>query len=166
MSLERLIEGLADADIAFVVVGMVAGQLYGSRVATYDLDVVYDTSEDNVSRLSEYLLGLDPYVKETWPNEGVASDFTRAVLLRERSLTVGTAEGEIDLLDRIDGIGDYASALSQSASFRLDSGKQVRVLTLTALIAAKRASDREKDRLHIIELETIAALECNRKPEG
>ena len=166
MSLERLIEGLADAGVAFVVVGMVAGQLYGSRVATYDLDVVYDTNEENVTRVSEYLLGLDPYVKETWPNEGVASDFTRSVLMSERSLSIGTTEGEIDLLHRIDGIGEYTSALAQSTPFVLGNGKQIRVLTLTALIAAKRASNREKDRLHIIELEAIAELERKRRSES
>ena len=166
MSLERLITGLTDADISFVVVGMVAGQLYGSRITTYDLDIVYDPSDDNITRLAEHLLGLDAYVKEAWPNEGVTSGFSRNVLAREQSLTLGTREGEIDLLHRIDGVGDYRAVREQSVSLRLESGRDVQVITLQALIASKRASNREKDRLHIVDLEAIEQLGGSARPRN
>ncbi len=164
MSLERLIDGLAESDVSFVVVGMIAGQLYGSRVATYDLDIVYERTEENLSRLSTYLLSIDAYVKETWPNEGFASEFVPSLLATELSLTLGTVQGEIDLLHRIDGIGDYANALAKSQPFALASGREIRVLTLPALIDAKRASNRDKDRLHLTELEAIAEIRTSDDP--
>jgi hypothetical protein len=140
---------------------MIAGQLYGSRLATYDLDVLYERSEENIARLTAYMQSVDAYVQETWPNEGVASEFTSTSLSTELSLTLGTIEGDIDLLHRIDGIGDYSNALSKSQPFSLANGRTIRVLTLSALIEAKRASDRDKDRLHLPELEAIAELETD-----
>lgn len=146
----------------FVVVGMVAGQMYGSRLATFDLDIVYDADEANMERIATFLLGIDAYVKDTWPNEGTASDFSLEIFFRERSLTVGTSEGEVDLLHRIDGLGTYHEVNEQSAPIETSDGLEVRVLTLDGLIAAKRASNREKDRLHIVELEALADMNRHR----
>ena len=157
MSIHRLIVGLADSGTRFVIVGMVAGQLYGSRYATEDLDVVYDTATENVECLARYLTAVNAYVKETWPNEGVAGEFSRAVLSQERSLTLGTSEGELDVLHRIDGIGDYSDVIVVSDPIVVDDRK-VCVISLPALIASKRASAREKDKLHVPELETILEL--------
>jgi hypothetical protein len=162
VSLRLLVEGLTEANVSFVVVGMVAGQMYGSRTATYDLDIVYEASDENITRLAGHLLTLDAYVKETWPNEGVASDFSRDVLVREQSLALGTREGELDVLHRIDGIGGYAEVRELSQPVRLGNGRDARVILLSALIASKRASNRDKDRLHIVELEAIG--ECQAPP--
>jgi hypothetical protein len=162
LSLERLIDGLARARANFVVVGMVAGQMYGSRIATYDLDIVYEVDDVNIERIVAYLLDIDAYVKDTWPNEGMASEFSRDLLLRDKSLTLGTSEGEIDLLDRIDGLGGYGNVYEHSVPIKTSGGLEVRVLMLEGLIAAKRASNREKDRLHLIELEALAEMHRHR----
>lgn len=54
-------------------------------------------------------------------------------------------------------MGDYAACLS--ASDALSIGAQtVRVLGLDALIQAKRAAGRRKDREHVIALEALRAL--------
>ncbi len=76
----------------------------------------------------------------------------------EGSLTLGTREREIDVLHRIDGIGGYAEVLHASAPIRLESEKHASVLTLEGLIRSKRASGRDKDRLHLPELEVIVEL--------
>ena len=65
MSLERIIAGLIRARAAFVIVGMVAGQMYGSRIATFDLDIAYDADEANMERIATFLLGIDAYVKDS-----------------------------------------------------------------------------------------------------
>jgi hypothetical protein len=143
---------------------MVAGQLYGSRYNTEDLDIVYERSEANVDRLCRYLVGVDAYIKETWPNEGVARLFACADLVTEGSLTLGTTEGELDVLHRIDGVGSFAPVFEASRILRLPDGSEARVLSLPALIASKRAAGREKDKLHIPELEAI--LEVRKRSGG
>jgi hypothetical protein len=155
VSIRSLIEGLTGSGVQFVIVGMVAGQLYGSRYNTEDLDIVYERSQGNVDRLCRYLLSVGAYVKEAWPNEGLAQSFACDDLVTEGSLTLGTTEGELDVLHRIDGVGDFASVLAASRILRLPDGGEARVLSLPALIASKVACGREKDKLHIPELEAI-----------
>jgi hypothetical protein len=132
--------------------------MYGSRYMTEDLDVVYDTSADNVDLLTQYLNAVDAFVKETWPNEGVARPFSREDLVTERSLTLGTNEGELDVLHRIDGVGGFAEARDGSRPLLLANGVEIRVRSLEALIASKRAAGRESDKLHLPELEAILEL--------
>jgi predicted nucleotidyltransferase len=157
LSLRRLVGALADCGVEFVIVGMVAGNLHGSQYATEDLDVVYDTATKNIETLCAALVPLRPRVAESWPLEGSEALFTPATLIAERSVTVITDEGEIDLLHRIDGVGAYPDVLATSEEIELD-GRKIAVISLRGLIAAKRASAREKDRVHLRELELIDEL--------
>jgi predicted nucleotidyltransferase len=159
LSLRRLIEVLADGKVKFVIVGMVAGNLHGSQFVTEDLDLVYDTSTENVERLTTALASLEPRVAEQWPLEGSEGSFTPQTLATERSTTVITSEGEIDLLARIDGVGEYDEVVKASEDVVVD-GRAVRVISLQGLIETKRASGREKDRLHLPELELIQELKA------
>lgn len=158
MSLRGLIGTLAAGKVDFVIVGMVAGNIHGSQYVTEDLNVVYAMTVENVHRLCEVLAPLQPRIAQSWPLEGSEDAFTPDNLLAERSVTVLTTQGEIDLLHRIDGIGDYAEVLAMSEPITVD-GRDARVISLGGLIATKRASGREKDRLHLSELELIAELE-------
>jgi hypothetical protein len=166
VSIRSLIAGLAASGSRFVVVGMAAGQIYGSRYATEDLDVVYDTSAANVDLLYRYLTAVDAYIKETWPTEGLARELQRRDLVREKSLTLGTREGELDVLHRIDGVGDFSAVLAASTPLRLEGMNGVRIISLPALIASKRASGREKDKLHVPELEAILELRKRADPDA
>ena len=60
------------------------------------------------------------------------------------------------------GIGTYGQVNERSAPIETAEGLEVRVLTLDGLIAAKRARNRGKDRLHIIELEALADINRHR----
>lgn len=88
----------------------------------------------------------------------MASKFSLAAFVRDESLTIGTSEGEIDLLQRVDGLGAFHEVNEQSIKIETADGLEVRMLTLDGPIAAKRASNREKDRLDIVELEALAEM--------
>jgi hypothetical protein len=136
---------------------MVAGNLYGSQYLTEDLDIVYETSQGNRERLCSALEPLGARVVGHWPVEGSDRVLTPEILAAERSVTVGTTEGEIDVLERIDGVGAYDDVEGTSETIEVE-GRAVRVISLAGLIATKRASGREKDRVHLAELELIAEV--------
>ncbi|MGH7707596.1 MAG: nucleotidyltransferase [Vulcanimicrobiaceae bacterium] len=157
MSIRSIIGGLIDANVRFVVVGMAAGQLHGSRSLTEDVDVVYNDDAANVARLGNYLTSIGAYIQELSPNEGFAADFTVDRLADEKNLTLGSREGEIDVLHHIDGIGTYDEVVAKSQPLVVD-GRRALVLSIDGLIISKRAAHRPKDLLHIPELESLREL--------
>ncbi len=72
-------------------------------------------------------------------------------------MTLTTDLGNLDLLDRILGIGGYVEVRAASEPVRIDA-IEFRALTLPALISAKKAAGRAKDHEQVIELEALLAL--------
>lgn len=81
---------------------------------------------------------------------------------RSAANTLETDLGALDLLGEVQGLGGYPQVAGQSEEVEL-FGRSVRVLTLEALIRAKRAAGRKKDLLLIPELEALLEL---RQPPG
>jgi len=72
-------------------------------------------------------------------------------------MTLTTREGNIDVLDRVAGVGAFSDTLDHSEE--LDGfGVRFPVLDLPDLIRAKRAAGRPKDFAQLPELEALAAL--------
>jgi len=157
LSIRSIILGLAAAEVEFVLVGMAAGQLHGSRLLTEDVDIVYRDEPVNIANLAAYLRGIDAYVSELWPNEGFAAEFSIDRLVSEKSLTLGSKEGAIDVLHRIDGVGGYDELLAESEPIVVD-GIRLRIITINGLIKSKRAAQRPKDNLHLPDLECLKEL--------
>jgi predicted nucleotidyltransferase len=166
LSIRSIILGLAAANVDFVLVGMAAGQLHGSRLLTEDVDIVYSDDPANVAHLAAYLNDIDAYVSELWPSEGFAAEFSVDRLLFDKSLTLGSKEGPIDVLHRIDGVGGYDEVLASSEPIDID-GIRLRVITIDGLIQSKRAAQRPKDNLHLPDLECVKELKerAHRKPK-
>jgi predicted nucleotidyltransferase len=77
-------------------------------------------------------------------------------------MTLTTDVGEIDLLDRVPGVGDYTAAVAASELVRIGE-VEFRALRLESLIASKRAVRRPRDIEHLIELEALLALRKREK---
>ena len=71
-----------------------------------------------------------------------------------RNLNLETTFGVVDILSEVTGIGGYDEVLRQSEERSL-GGEAFRILTLDALIVAKRAAGRRKDVRGVEELERI-----------
>jgi hypothetical protein len=152
-----LLQRLLSADVEFILVGGLAGNVHGSARATFDIDVVYRRSADNMARLVEALAPLQPYLRGAPP--GLPFRLDLETLRRGLNFTLTTALGDIDLLGEVTGGGTYDDLLPASEAVPL-FGFTCRCATLEALIRMKRAAGRPKD------LEAIAELEALRDERG
>ena len=152
MSYEPVVQALADAGVEFVLIGGWAAILHGSSFMTNDLDICYCRRSDNVKRLAAILAPLHPRPRGFPAGLPFVWD---AVTLRNSTLfTLDTDAGEIDLLGEVSGVGDFEQVKANSVVTSA-FGRDIRILDLPALIAAKRAAGREKDLRVIPELEAL-----------
>lgn len=162
MSLLGILRGLDSAGVRFVVIGGMAGQLHGSSRLTNDVDICYDTTPDNLAVLATLLQRWHAYPRDI--ESGLPFIIDSHALHSVESLTLTTAEGNLDIFARVPGVGRYAEAVVHSRAFELD-GFSVPTLTLDALIASKVAAGRPKDRDHLLELEALRDLAAQRISE-
>ena len=52
---DALFRSLQGADVRYIVIGGMAGVFHGAARVTYDIDVVYERSEENFARIVEAL---------------------------------------------------------------------------------------------------------------
>ena len=149
-----LMRVLAEGRVDFIVVGGVAAAAHGSARATYDVDVVYLRSPDNMSRLAGALAPLKPYLRGAPP--GLPFRWDAETIAHGLNFTLTTTMGDIDLLGEIVGGGGYEQLLPHSVALRLFGAEHL-CLDLDTLIRVKRAAGRHKD------LEAVAELEALRE---
>jgi len=152
---EEIIAALVRADVRFVVIGGVAATIQGSARFTNDIDICYDTAPDNVERLVKLLAGWNAYLRGV--ERGLPFVMDSKAFRITPVMTLTTDVGDIDVLDVVSGVGDFAAVLKASEVVEIGD-VEFRSLELDALIASKRASGRPKDVEQLIELEAIRAL--------
>jgi hypothetical protein len=144
-----------EAEVRFVVIGGVAAGLHGVGRATFDLDICYDPSAANRERLAQVLSDWGAYLRGVEP--GLPFTMDARQLLITPVLTLTTSTGDLDVMDRVAGVGEFPAVLAQSVKTRVGE-VAFRILDLPALVAAKRASARPKDLEQLPELEALLEL--------
>ena len=147
-----LLQALSNGGVEFIVIGGVAGIAHGAARLTFDLDVVYARSPDNLRRLTSALAPSSPYLRGAPP--GLPFRFDPETVRRGLNFTLRTTRGDLDVLGEIAGAGTYDSLLPHSREI-LIFGTSCRCLNLDKLIEVKRAAGRAKDLEAIAELEAI-----------
>ena len=147
-----LLQRLHDAGFHMVIVGGVAGAAHGSSFTTTDLDVSAPLDSDNIARLLAALAGLNPRWRMQPTLPPIPQD--PAGYAGFKNLYIRTTLGDLDVLGEIAGIG-AAAAVEANSEWRDFAGIRCRVITLDALIRAKRALGRPKDLAVATELEAI-----------
>ena len=150
--LTRITKRLAEFRVEFVIAGGLGTLMHGSALMTRDVDVACRMEPDNLLRLFESLESLRPVHRMT-PQR---LPFTRGQAEQGglQNLYLSTDWGQLDCLGEIKGIGGYAECFARSEGVDLD-GCEIRVLTLDALVEAKRAMGRPRDLHAVLELEAI-----------
>jgi hypothetical protein len=145
-----LLRMLAQAEIDFVVIGGVAVVVQANPRFTRDLDICYATDTANLERLGKLLVSLEARLRGV--DEDVAFVPDARTLRRTRMLTLGTREGNLDLLVDPPGSPRYAALRRRADVIELD-GTSVRIASLEDLLQMKRSAGRAQDQIDIEALE-------------
>lgn len=143
---ERIIEVLARHEVTYVLVGGFAGVIHGSPYLTTDIDVVPETSDANLERLSAALTDLNARVWTGSQPAGVPFDHDPSSLAAVRVWNLVTDHGRLDIVFEPSGTSGYAD-LARDAIHVTIMGTGIDVASLADVIRSKEAAGRDKDRL-------------------
>ena len=147
-----ILKTLEAQGVRFVIIGGIAGRLWGSTSVTNDLDICYARDRTNLKALSEALRVLKVQLR------GADRDLPFIVDARTIEMgdhfTFSTVAGNFDCLGTPKGSGGY-EALARTATKMDVGGVNVLVAAIDDLISMKRAAGRPKD---LIEVEVLAAV--------
>ena len=101
----RMLETLIRHGVEFVIIGGVAATAHGSSIGTLDLDICYARDPQNLERLVQALMPLNPRLRGAPDNLPFRWD--AETLRRGLNFTLMSDFGEIDLLGEVAGVGTY-----------------------------------------------------------
>lgn len=146
-------------DVHFVVIGGIAAALHGSTTVTLDLDVLYERSRENISRLAGALAALGATRRDL--PAGVRAPLDERALRAATNVLLHTHYGDLDCIGETpSGAFTYPQVSPTAERMRIDTDLEVDIASLDELIRMKRATGRTKDR---IEIETLSALRDERE---
>ena len=152
MQFEKAVQTLCDAGVEFVIIGGLSATFHGSSRVTYDLDICYSRTTDNLRRLAGALAAYHPRPR------GFPADlpfvWDEVTLSNASILTLQTDLGEIDLLSEVLGLGLFEE-VRRHAILVEAFDRRIETLDLPGLIKSKRAAGREKDLFALAELEGL-----------
>jgi hypothetical protein len=125
---------------------------HGVSLPTQDIDVCCRFTPENLLRLQGAIADLHP-VHRMVPSRPTLS-LTEEACASLRNLSLDTDWGQIDCLGEVLGVGDYQDVVAQSVPVEL-AGGVCRILSIDALIRAKEAMGRQRDREAALQLRAI-----------
>jgi predicted nucleotidyltransferase len=154
--LERFCALLADHGVEFIVVGGQAEALMGSARVTYDVDLCYRRTPENLDRLAAALNTLTLSLRGAPPELKFRIDASALALGSNYTFEVD-GEYPLDFLGYLEPVGAYEDLLPGTETVAI-AGHPTRVIGLDDLIRIKRHINRPKDRESLIQLEAIKRL--------
>ena len=149
---ERLLPELVKGGVDFILIGGVAGIVHGSARVTYDVDLVYSRTDENIRRLASVLEPHSPYLRDAPP--ALPFSWDEKTIRAGLNFTLTTSLGDLDLFGEISGGNSYNDLLPHS--FDVEAfGIQFKCVDLPTLIRIKEAAGRIKDLEAIAELQAL-----------
>jgi hypothetical protein len=141
---DEILRVLVRFRVDFIVVGGLCAVLHGAPIHTRDLDIVPSQRADNLERLVAALADIDTYYRE---HSRTRLRPVAARLAGPGHHLLKTSYGSLDVLGSIANGRDYETLLPHSVEVPLGDDLRIRLLDLPTLIATKRETGREKDKL-------------------
>ena len=152
VDLAQIIPALVRAKIDFILIGGMAAILHGSARVTFDVDLVYSRTDENIERLAAALAPHGPYLRDAPPNLPFSWD--AKTIRGGLNFTLTTKIGDVDLFAEVSGGETYSDLLPHS--FEVEAFTvRFRCIDLPTLIRIKEAAGRPKDRAAIAELRVL-----------
>ncbi len=148
----QALEILTRHRVRFVVIGGIAGRLWGSTTVTNDLDICYARDKKNLEALARALQELGARRRDAPENLALPVD-ARALGLGD-TFIFSTIAGNLDCIATPSGSQGFRDLVAGATKMQIET-VSVLVVSLEDLIRLKKAAGRKKD---LIELEVLAAL--------
>jgi len=148
-----ILKRLLDEHVELVIVGGMAAMFHGSTIVTQDIDVCVPFDVPTMTRVIAALRPIRPTFRMRPDRMPMYDDPER--LAKLNLLAIETEWGVIDFLNEVSGVGRFPDVVAKSESVNVGDGVTARILSLDALIDAKRAANRPKDRLAVTTLEAL-----------
>lgn len=147
----RLFQGLAKADVDYILVGGFAVNSHGVIRASNDLDICPNPDEDNLQRLATFLDSVGAVnVDEDEFEAGELAAHDLQGLKRGGNFRLRTSLGALDLMQYLDPFGDQTwRTLNERAEDRRVFGETVRVCSYDDLLKMKASAGRDQDRIDL-----------------
>src|SRR5258708_30428771 len=139
--------------VRFIVIGGVAGRLWGSPTMTNDIGICYARDHANLQHLTAALRDLRARLRGV--DDEVPFLLDAQTLAAGQNFTFTTVVGSLDILGLPAGVRGFEELDANAVSFDLGEGLVVRVCHLDDLIRMQQAAGRAKDR---IEVEVLSAV--------
>ena len=159
--LRRIAALLVREGVEFIVIGGQAELLMGGARVTYDVDLCYRRTKENLERLATALKEMRPTFRGAPPDMPVILD-AKALALGS-NYTLITEIGTLDLLGWVEPLGEYDALLPASETYQLGEFT-VRTIGLNDLIRVKEHIGRSKDRESLLQLLAIRQLREGSNP--
>lgn len=161
LNAKTILQRLLENEINFVLVGGLAATMYGASTVTYDVDVCFDFSKENIKKLLGALADLHPRVRaqENWLG---LQELPMDQLVQLKNLYLQTDCGGLDLLGSLVEIGGYDEVKRHSTEITLFD-RPCRVLAIKDLIRVKENIGRPKDLQVALELKTILEKQAGKR---
>ena len=142
---DEVLRILSRNEVEFIVVGGVAAILQGSPLSTEDIDLVYLSSEKNLSRLATALKELEAHYLDP-AGRHIEPDVPRLTTMKVHLLKTNC--GRVDVLRTVgDGLA-FEDLIGESQQLEV-AEFGVRVLNLETIIATKEQAGRPKDQAQL-----------------
>ena len=125
-----ILRALNRAGVDYVVIGGVAATLHGCPEQTYDLDIIYEATSENRSKLLAALRDIEA----EWDRP-----LSEDLLQHQSVFALNTKYGDLDIFTSVPGIDNFSAAAS-TATICHFAGEQVKVLDLQTLIISKETA--------------------------
>jgi hypothetical protein len=154
----RALRVFSDHEVRFVLIGGLAGRVWGSPTVTNDLDICYERTRENNERLARALRALNATLRGAPP--GLPFRLDEQTIRMGDSFTFDTDAGDVDCLGTPAGTTGYVDLLKNATELDLAPDLRVMVTSLDDLIRMKRAAGRPKD---LIAVEILTAVKEERE---
>jgi predicted nucleotidyltransferase len=152
VDLAQIIPLLVSAKVDFILIGGMAAILHGSARVTFDVDLVYSRSDENVKRLAAALAPHCPHLRGAPRN--LPFSWEAKTIRNGLNFTLTTNLGDVDLFGEVTGGETYENLLPHS--FDIDAfGVGFKCVDLPTLIRIKETAGRPKDRETVAELRVL-----------
>lgn len=160
--LEKVAEVLLRDGVEFIVIGGQAESIHGSPRVTYDVDLCYRRTRENLEHLARALNELDVVLRDAPPDLPFRVD--AAALGLGDNYTFETRYGPVDLLGHLEPLGTYEEIIQNVEHVRLGD-IEIPVISLDDLIRVKEHTQRPKDVESLRHLLAIKQVRQQRRKE-